>query len=144
MNSFNNKRRTFTCYEPSTAKCYGRYIGRSPKQAASKCATKIFRNMQHSGENTNQPLHFVIRETTMDSKKKYSHYKANRITLQVPRQRTLGSGVTIINHYCINITRLPPSPIDTSIVVIPSPSLPTDDFYIGIDSIPKCDAVIEI
>lgn len=102
-------RRYFKCYDLTTGKLHGRYTGVTPKQAASKCASKLFRLNTNQGNN-NTGFDFAIRESTRGYPKKYFYYHTIRAMLPQPTTLHIGNQ-TITYQYRIKIYKIPnPNP----------------------------------
>lgn len=78
--------RYFKLIDAKTGKSYGRYIGGTPKQAASKGYTKMLQKLKANGKKA--PAHSVIylRESTRGSARKVYGYEAARIRLPEPQE----------------------------------------------------------
>jgi hypothetical protein len=65
----------------------GKYIGRKPKQAASKALTSIWRNeMKNGNDVTGKTLNIVIKEFTRNKTHKIHEYEGTRIKLDKPTE----------------------------------------------------------
>lgn len=53
--------------------CYGRYVGKTPKQAANKAFTRLIKNKQKENKFATEIL-FCIKECTQNSKKRLYWY----------------------------------------------------------------------
>lgn len=71
--------RYYQYVDTDNEKFCGRYCGKTPKQAAKKCASQRFRIMSSRGETITKEIEIFIRETTCDSKHKIYGYKIVRI-----------------------------------------------------------------
>ena len=69
----NNKSRNFKLINSITGDYYGRYIGKTPKQAANKAFTSLFKRNPN-----NEIKEFSIVECTRHSKKKIYNYYGKR------------------------------------------------------------------
>lgn len=63
---------------------FGRYSGRTPKQAASKAFTAIIKNNGGSNNCINNNYSFLLRECTRGFKSKEKEYEGKRIKLDNP------------------------------------------------------------
>lgn len=86
----------------------GRYNGQNPKQAASKCASKLFKYFQQIGAPKNT-LKFNTREVTRGSHHKIYSYEATKILL--PESQTVnisfgGQPMQITFKYRIKIKKI--------------------------------------
>lgn len=73
----------------------GRYISKSPSQAASKMLSEICSSKRIKGQCT---LYLAVRETTSGSAKKVFHYHAKRVKLAEPIEITKGVKVYYKNQ----------------------------------------------
>jgi hypothetical protein len=97
--------RYFVHVDQKTNKKTRRYHGHTPKQAATKCASKIFQKIKSNGGNINQKINLIIREVTRNSTKKYYAYEARRITNHY--QTIVHIGDKIIHYnYTIKLNKL--------------------------------------
>lgn len=63
---------------------FGRFTGRTPKQAGAKAFTSIIKERKASKMPTNKPVHFVLTETTRGSKGKAHYYVGQKVELKTP------------------------------------------------------------
>ena len=116
--------RYFAIIKPNGTRC-GRFTGSTPKQAARKCACRLYQKLAQSGQNPNQEITFIMRETTRHSKRKMYFYKAKRVHLLNPQSVTItdqstGQNKTITYKYLIKVHKIP-NP-DKQITKIPDTS----------------------
>ncbi len=83
------RNRKFTRVDSNSCATKGRYIGSTPLQAAKKCATKYFQELQKNGNDVDGYKIMVIRETTRGSKKNLFAYKISRISIPVHQLYTV-------------------------------------------------------
>src|SRR5690348_12900101 len=99
-----NYDRYFKCYDANKECYFGRYCGKTPKQAGSKCATKLYQKQMGNVQN---PISFIIKEITRNSKKKIYKYEATRINYAQPIYVNVGNAFNdIIYHHQIKIKRI--------------------------------------
>lgn len=76
------KIRYFKCIYDN--KEFGRYCGRTPKQAASKALTSIIKSNGGNNECVDKKFNFVLRECTRGYKSKEKKYEGSRVKLNDP------------------------------------------------------------
>lgn len=106
-------RKCYALYNSLNNKSRGRYYGRNPKQAASKCASKIFQRLEYNTKTSNwftqvnnTTIRFYIRSLSRNSKNnKIYCYQATKIKLNVPLIITIGGGKMVQFHHRIIIKK---------------------------------------
>lgn len=69
---------------------FGRYEGRSPKQAASKAFTALHGIMADKGMPNSGKIHYELQEITRGSARKVHYYVGERVELEKPIIRMIG------------------------------------------------------
>ena len=87
-----DRERYFRYFNDKTKSFEGRFTGKTPGQAAIKCARRIFENHKSNGQNLNT-FEFRIKEVTRPSKKKIFCYRANVIKFVPPIQVQMGQKI---------------------------------------------------
>ena len=90
-----------------------RFTGSTPKQAADKALTQLYRRAVDAGTANESGVHeidFTIKETTRGSKGKEFNYHGKREELKEPKQYTIKSGdkervITIRNEFTTRVNR---------------------------------------
>ena len=89
-------KRTYKVFNEKDGSYHGRYTGDTPKQAANKAFTKIYRSLQQNGGKTPKgAIKLTIKETTRTSgSKKYRQhvYEASRVKLPQPESVKIRGG----------------------------------------------------
>lgn len=96
--------RYFKLVDAKTGKSHGRYVGDTPKQAASKGYTKMLRKLKAANKKPPAVSMIYLRESTRGSARKIYGYEASRLELDEPQERTVtdkdtGEEKTIINKF---------------------------------------------
>lgn len=99
------ERRFFKIIDSNTGLSQGRFTGATPKQAASKCATKLFMQNKHKGINVNN-IKLCIRESTRGCSRKYHFYEVVRVKLQHPQVIHMGPQ-TIVYKFKNTVHKIP-------------------------------------
>ena len=100
MNGNINRQRHFRVYDEYGALLgvegwHGCFVGRTPRQAASKAFTRLMKHKEYQNEHDeNEHVTFYIKEITRGSKRQYKKYgySGKRITLDNPREVDIGRG----------------------------------------------------
>lgn len=102
--------RYFKYVDHLTGQSCGRYVDRTPRQAAKKCASMMFQRMKHQDFNMDQPVEFYIKECSRGTRKKHHYYRARRLELNHPQTVSIHGGngqiETIIFKHYISIKKL--------------------------------------
>ena len=86
--------RYFNVIDAKTGKSFGRFIGQTPKQAASNAYTKMLQKLKGSGQIITDSSIVYLRESTRGSTRKIYGYKASRQKLPEPQELTITDKVT--------------------------------------------------
>lgn len=83
--------RFFKLYNADTGESFGRYVGKTPKQAACKGYSQLLRKMRKDGKkvNANTQTTIYLRESTRGSSKKLYGYSASRVKLDQPQRHEI-------------------------------------------------------
>lgn len=105
------KKRNFKRIDPKTGENIGRYIGATPKQAASKSYTRYVMTAIKLGKRVPKKTDIFIRESTIPSQKKIYAYHAKRIKLDEPqviqiRDKAKGTEKIVTYKYRNVITKI--------------------------------------
>lgn len=90
-----DKTRYFKASDPKMSKgeSFGRFTGKTPKQAASKAFTSLVKERAEKGMPTKGKIHFSVTETTRGGKGKVGHYVGERVKLNPPTEVKIGDKV---------------------------------------------------
>jgi len=72
---------------------FGRFKGKSPKQAATKAFSSIYETRKEKKISVSEKIYFELQEVTRGSKRKTHFYVGERVKLDVPIQVTRGGKV---------------------------------------------------
>lgn len=92
--------RYFRCFYNDGAE-FGRYSGKTPKQAANKAFSSIIKLNGGNDEFVGNKYRFIIRECTRNYKPKEKEYEGTRIKLTNPIKVKIG-GTKEINYQYLN------------------------------------------
>jgi hypothetical protein len=96
-------KRYFKLVNTKTGEFHGRYVGDTPKQAASKSFTKLVQSYKKNNKKIPGKMSLVIRESTRGKNRKYYAYDATRVKLDTPSQLNIkdasGNNKRIVYHY---------------------------------------------
>lgn len=106
------KKRRFFKIKFANGESQGRYVGQTPKQAASKGFTKMLREYKKSGKKIPASTNIYLQESTSGSHKKTYAYKARPEKLDEPQILTVvdkktGAEKQITYNYRNKIHRIP-------------------------------------
>lgn len=82
-------KRYFKRLDPVDGKMYGRYTGKTPKQAASKAYTKLRKAMREQKLAIPQQTTIYVRESTRNSARKVYAYQAWIVKLKEPQELSI-------------------------------------------------------
>lgn len=96
-------KRYFKLVNTKTGEFSGRYVGDTPKQAASKSFTKLVQSYKKNNKKIPGKMPLVIRESTRGKNRKYYAYDASRVKLDTPSKLQItdqnGDTKHIVYHY---------------------------------------------
>lgn len=81
---------------------FGRYSGRTPKQAANKALTSIIKSNGGNKKCVGNKYNFVLRECTRGYKSKEKKYEGSRIKLDKPIIVNIKDGNKVIHYEYLN------------------------------------------
>lgn len=82
-------KRYFKRLDPVDGKMYGRYTGKTPKQAASKAYTKLRKAMREQKQTIPPQTTIYVRESTRNSARKVYAYQAWIVKLKTPQELSI-------------------------------------------------------